>query len=58
MIIFNSDQDDDDDDADSADGNNDAGWVGLSHANVPPSQRSPWTDLQGCTHFTRPQPDN
>ena len=41
MMIFNSDQDDDDDDDDCADGNNDAGWVGLSHANVPPVNAVP-----------------
>ena len=40
MMIFNSDQDDDDDD-DCADGNNDAGWVGLSHANVHPVHAVP-----------------
>ena len=41
MMIFNSDQDDDDDDDDCADGNNDAGWVGLSHANVHPVNAVP-----------------
>ena len=49
MMIFNSDQDDDDDD-DCADGNNDAGWVGLSHANVHP----PVNAVPGPTYKVAP----